>query len=391
MLISCRTMDLFVVILTTLVVATAANNATLYTVEEALEDQYIVVLKPIYTDENVEAIKRMILDDVSGVYFGSSIRHTYTNAIKGFSATLTQRALEKLLSREEIEYITQDGVVRTSSVKSWGLDRIDQRYLPLDGTADFTGDGTGIHAYIIDTGIYPESVYFNGRASVAFDAYREEGAEDYGIDCNGHGTHCAGIIGGDEYGVARGAKLFGVRVLNCKGSGPTSDVIAGIDYVTENGKKPAVASMSLGGFSNKAMDNAVEGLIAAGVTVVVAAGNFDMKACSFSPARVNEAITVGATDIDDVRADFSNYGKCVDIFAPGVNIPSAWIDGTTETRTLSGTSMACPFVAGAVAVALGNARGQTPAELKQEIIEDATENVIKSVKERSPNKLLYVP
>ncbi|XP_787678.4 uncharacterized protein LOC582641 [Strongylocentrotus purpuratus] len=382
-------MKLIVVILTAFVAATTAKNATLYKVEEPSKDQYIVVVKPSYAHNDVEAIKKLILNDVSGIYSGAFIKHTYAKAIKGFSAKLTERAVKKLLTREEIEYITQDGVVRTSGVASWGLDRIDQRELPLDGIANFKGNGSGINAYIIDTGIYPESLYFDGRATPAFDASPKKGA--YGIDCNGHGTHCAGIIGGNTYGVARGVELFGVRVLGCKGSGATSDVIAGIEYVAASGQQPAVASMSLGGFPNKALDNAVQGLIDAGVIVVAAAGNFDMHACKSSPARVTEAITVGATDITDKRADFSNYGKCVDVFAPGVDIPSAWIGGPEETRILSGTSMACPHVAGAAAIALGNTRGQSPTQLKQEIIDNATTDVISKVGQRSPNRLLYVP
>eukprot|EP00057_Strongylocentrotus_purpuratus_P008590 XP_011663064.1 PREDICTED: cuticle-degrading serine protease-like [Strongylocentrotus purpuratus] len=294
-----------------------------------------------------------------------------------------------LLAREEIKYIAQDGVVRTSSVASWGLDRIDQNKLPLDGKADFNGDGTGVNAYIVDTGIYPDSLYFGGRATAAFDAMPRQGA--YGIDCNGHGTHCAGTIGANQFGVAPGVHLFGVRVLDCYGTGATADVIAGLDYVTKSAEQPAVASMSLGGSSNPAIDDAVRGIINAGITVVVAAGNVNDDACSYSPARVEEAITVGATDTNDERASFSNDGKCLDIFAPGVDIPSVWITGPEDTRTLSGTSMACPHVAGAAAISLGNDSGMSPSEVKTKVLDDATSDVVTGISPDSPNRLLYVP
>lgn len=379
-------MKLIVVILSAFVALTTARNATFYTVDEAIEDQYIIVMQAGY---NTASIQKVILQDKSGIFKGASIKYTYTKAISGFSAKLSKMAVEKLLAREDVKYITQDGVVRVSAVASWGLDRTDQRDLPLDGQADFLGDGTGVNVYVIDTGIYPDSLYFGGRATAAFDSDPIEGA--YGIDCQGHGTHCAGTVGADIYGMAPGVNLFGVRVLGCDGSGSNSGVIAGCDYVAKSGVQPAVASMSLGGGSSQAIDDAVQGMIDAGITTVVAAGNSDSNACYYSPARGDNVITVGATQIDDTRSSFSNYGSCVDVFAPGTDIPSAGIRGPEDTRTLSGTSMACPHVTGAVAICLANKPYLTPAELKAKVIEKSTLDLIKDVGNGSPNRLLYVP
>ncbi|XP_072177668.1 extracellular serine proteinase-like [Diadema setosum] len=290
---------------------------------------------------------------------------------------------------EEVSYIEENGLVKSNFVPgSWGIDRVDQRYLPLDGQAEFTGDGSGVSVYVLDTGIYPDNIYFAGRAQVGYDAV---GGGQHGIDCDGHGTHCAGTVGANSYGIAHGAALYGVRVLNCLGSGTNAQVIDGVDWVAANAIKPAVASMSLGGGVSNALDAAVASLVNTGVPVSVSAGNNDADACDASPARSPRAITVGATDSGDKRGSFSAYGTCVDIFAPGVDITSTWYTGVSAINTISGTSMACPHVTGALAIALGNDGSLTPEELRTKIIDDSTKNVVEDPEEGSPNRLLYIP
>ncbi|XP_072177252.1 aqualysin-1-like [Diadema setosum] len=362
-----------------------AYNATLDTTAEAIKHHYIVVLNPEY---DLQVFENTIVGDKSGIFQEAVITWRYT-VINGLSIKLLPHALEKVRVMKAVKYVAEDGIARTFAQASWGLDRVDQRNLPLDGEANFEGNGDGVNVYVVDTGIYPESKYFAGRASVAFDAIGNRDA--YGIDCNGHGTHCAGTVGSDVYGVARGAKIYGVRVLNCYGSGSYSQVIAGVDFVANQGVRPAVASMSIGGPPSRAVDDAVRGLINSGVTAVVAAGNWDMDACYTSPSRVSEAITVGATDINDKRASFSNTGSCVDIFAPGVSIPSAWIGGEEETRTISGTSMACPHVTGAAAIMLGNDNSLTPVDIKNKLLYDSTKQVVEDPGRESPNRMLYIP
>lgn len=371
------------------VYSSAAYNATVHKLDsgEAIEDHYIVVIKQGY---DVETIKKLILTDNAGVFIGSSIKFTYTTALNGFSARLPPKAVEKLRSLEAVKYIDQDRVVKVQGVASWGLDRISQQYLPLDGRRGGSGsDGSGVNVYVIDTGIYPESLYFDQRPEAAFDSVGDGGP--YGIDCQGHGTHCSGTVASNIYGVAPGAKVYGIRVLGCDGSGTTSGVVAGCDFVARSASQPAVVSMSLGSLADRVTDDAVRGIIQSNVSVVVAAGNSDAKACLLSPARVSEAITVGATDWNDARAVFSNYGKCVDIFAPGVDIPSAGINGQEVAKIYSGTSMACPHVTGAVAVALSKDPSLTPAEVKSQILRQATSGVVTDPGKGSPNLLLFQP
>lgn len=350
--------------------------------------QYIVVLKPGF---KADSFVTKIEGQKSSSFANCSFIHVYQHALNGFSAKLTSQALQELLSSEEVSYVEENGVVRAhqaSTPGSWGLDRVDQRELPLDGQAIFTGDGSGVSAYILDTGIYPDNVNFGGRAEVGYDAV---GGAQQGVDCNGHGTHCAGTIGADRYGIARGASLIGVRVLNCMGQGTNFEVIDGVDWVAANAQKPAVASMSLGGGRSRALDDAVTALISSGVLVSVSAGNSDNDACLYSPARVERAVTVGATDIRDVRAYFSNFGTCMDIFAPGVDITSTWISSPSAINTISGTSMSCPHVAGATAIALGNDPSLSPDNLKRKILGDATHDVVQDPQQGSPNLMLYIP
>jgi subtilisin family serine protease len=242
-----------------------------------------------------------------------------------------------------------------------------------------------VTAYIIDTGIKYSHSDFGGRATFGYDAVGSGG-----VDCNGHGTHVAGTVGGTAYGVAKAVKLVGVRVLNCAGSGTNAGVIAGVNWVTQNAKKPAVANMSLGGGVSTALDNAVASSITSGVTYALAAGNSTANACNSSPSRVASAITVGATTSTDAKASYSNYGTCLDIFAPGSSIKSDWYSSDTATNTISGTSMASPHVAGAAALVLAANPSFTPAQVRDNLVNSSTPNKVTSPGTGSPNRLLYV-
>ena len=286
-------------------------------------------------------------------------------------------------------------VTPSTRAASWGLDRIDQRDLPLDGTMDLqaanasAGGGSGVTAYVIDTGVRSDHEQFGGRVASGYTAVSDgNGAED----CNGHGTHVAGTVGGADYGVAPSVSIVPVRVLDCYGSGNLSDVIAGLNWVAANHApgQLAVANMSLGGGYSEALNAAVQSVIDDGVTVVVAAGNDGMDACGNSPASVAAAITVGATDSNDQRAYFSDYGTCVDLFAPGVDIMSSWHDSSTAAETLSGTSMAAPHVAGGVALTLASTRSTSTGEISTSVLGNASNNRVGDARAGSPNRLLYI-
>jgi subtilisin family serine protease len=319
-------------------------------------------------------------------------RHRYSSALKGFAGALSAADLKRLRRDPNVAYIQADRVITISTTQTgatWGLDRVDQRNLPLNGTYTYTPTGAGVTAYIIDTGIRFDHAEFGGRAVTGYDAV-DGGSAD---DCNGHGTHVSGTVGGTTYGVAKAVKLVGVRVLNCSGSGTTSQVVAGIDWVTANHQagQPAVANMSLGGGADTVLDDAVRRSIADGITYAIAAGNSNANACSSSPARVTEAITVGATTNTDARSSFSNYGTCLDLFAPGSSITSAWYTSTTATNTISGTSMATPHVTGVAALYLQGAPTAAPATVRDAIVNTATTNVVTNPGTGSPNRLLYSP
>jgi len=309
----------------------------------------------------------------------------YSNVLNGFAGFLTGDQVCNLKKRGNVLDVEADQIMSIEATQdnaTWGLDRIDQSNLPLNKKYDYVSDGTKVLAYVIDTGILENHSEFTDRNLPGFSAI---GASSNTTDCNGHGTHVAGTIGGTTYGVAQNVSLVPVKVLDCNGSGSTIGVIAGLEWVTKQTARPAVANMSLGGRASTALDSAVSALVASGVTVVVAAGNSRADACKSSPARVPSAITVAASDQNDVFASFSNYGSCVDIIAPGVNITSAWWTGTTATATISGTSMASPHVAGVVARLLSSS--STLAVSKNPVTYSVT-GVVKKIRIGTVNKLL---
>ncbi|QFZ17984.1 S8 family peptidase [Saccharothrix syringae] len=304
--------------------------------------------------------------------FADRTTRTFPGSFRGFTARLTPRQARLLAADPAVEYVEQDQYVHANATQPnapWGLDRIDQRNLPLDTTYGYTTAGRGVTAYVVDTGVRTTHVQFGGRAVHGYDAVDNDFTAQ---DDNGHGTHVAGAIAGSTYGVAKGVRICAVRVLNGTGSGTISGVVAGVTWVTDNAVKPAVANFSLGGSASVALDDAVRRLIASGVTASVTAGGSNTGVANTSPARVVEAVTSGATNQADARAPFSNYGTGVDLFAPGVGITSAWHTSDTATNTLSGTSVATGFVSGVVARYLETAPAATPAQAHAAVVAQAT-------------------
>ena len=357
-----------------------------------IPDCYVVVLKP---DAVVRAgaLKAGVtvsqLAVGAAARFGGRIEHFYETALTGYSICLPEKAAQLLADDPRVELVEQDQVLSTVATQSgatWGIDRIDQRNLPLSGTYTYNFNGAGVHAYIIDTGIRATHQQFGGRVSGGFTAINDGNGTN---DCNGHGTHVSGTVGSATYGVAKGVSLHPVRVLDCTGSGSTSGVIAGVNWVTQNRVLPAVANMSLGGGVSTALDTAVANSIASGVTYAIAAGNSNANACNSSPARVATALTVGSTTTTDARSSFSNFGTCVDVFAPGSSITSTWNTSDTATNTISGTSMATPHVAGVAALYLSQFGNQSAAAVAAGIVGNATTGVVGNPGTGSPNRLLF--
>jgi subtilisin family serine protease len=342
----------------------------------ALPGRYIVVLRP------------GLLASAQGLVGAAQVARTFP-AIAAFSARLSAAQARRLAASPAVAFVEQDRTVRMESTvqhgPSWNLDRIDQRSRTLSRTYRPGADGSSVHAYVIDSGIRTSHVEFGGRASRGADF-----VDGTHRDCNGHGTHVAGTIGGTRYGVAKKVRLVAVRVLNCAGAGTIEGVLNGVNWVTKHAIKPAVANMSLGADRSRALDYAVARSIASGVTYAVAAGNENQNATYSSPAAVPAAITVAATDAHDRRAGFSNFGSLVDLFAPGVSIWSAYSSSNTTIARMSGTSMASPAVAGAAALVLDANPGWSPRTVRDYLVRHATSKRVTRLGRGSPNRLLYL-
>lgn len=368
--------------------APATTNSVLSSSEAKgiIKNQYIVILNKDVGSSNefAQGIAKQ---------HGGKVLQTYDAVLKGFAIYLPDVAgtafVEAMKKNPKVVSVENDTIMKidatTQSNPDWGLDRIDQRNLPLDSAYSYLQTGSGTTAYIVDTGILSTHQQSSGRVLSGYTAISDGNGTS---DCHGHGTHVAGTVGGSTYGVAKNVSLVPIRILGCDGSGASSNVIAGLDWILKNGKKPAVVNMSLGGEANTSLDSAVENLFNNGYVMVVAAGNSNTDACSSSPARVSKAITVAATDSTDTRASYSNYGSCVDIFAPGSQINSSWIGSNTATKVLNGTSMATPHVAGVVAEMLQSTPTATPQTISTNLLNQASSNVVKNPS-GSPNRLLY--
>ncbi|MER6347454.1 S8 family peptidase [Streptomyces sp. NPDC001595] len=350
----------------------------------AIKDSYVVTLKKGAGFKAASGEGKNLIKE-----YGGSVKKTFGSALNGYTATLSETEAKRLAADPAVASVEQNQRVQVAATQSnapWGLDRIDQTSLPLSGTYTYPDSaGTGVTAYVIDTGVRITHSQISGRA---FNGYDAVDGDTTAQDGNGHGTHVATTIAGSTYGVAKKAKIVAVRVLNNSGSGTTAGVIAGVDWVTANHSGPSVANLSLGGGVSTALDTAVRNSIASGVTYAVAAGNSNANASSYSPARVTEAITVGATTSTDARASYSNYGSVLDIFAPGSSITAGWHTSDTATNTISGTSMATPHVAGAAAVYLANHTSATPAQVAAALVAGATTGKVTSPGTGSPNRLL---
>jgi subtilisin family serine protease len=346
-----------------------------------IEGHYIVVLKEGADPRSVAAVAK------------ADPRHVYTAALNGFAAELNQGQLNALQNNPSVDYIEQDQVVEPTATQSnatWGIDRIDQRSLPRSGTYTYTATASTIRAYIIDTGVratHSEFIRSDGTTR-AQNNYNATG-DGKNYDCNGHGTHVAGTVGGKTYGVAKAVLIRAIKVFTCTGGSANSTIIAGIDWTTSNHIKPAVANLSLGGGASQATDDAVNRLSNAGVFVAVAAGNDNVDACNVSPARASTVTTVASSTSSDAKSSFSNWGSCVELYAPGSSITSAWYTGDTATNTISGTSMASPHVAGVGALYKATYGDASYSTIRTWLINNSTTGVITGNVTGTPNRLLF--
>jgi subtilisin family serine protease len=377
--------------LVVLLIAAAPSSAS--DAQDPVLASYIVVLKPDAARSAIAApsarpLVAAVAQEMSRAH-GGAVTSVYQYALKGFAVQLSADQAASLTNDARVAYVEPDQVYTTLATQTpatWGLDRVDQRDLPLNNTYTYNQTGQGVQAYIIDTGIRASHQEFGGRIGNGFTSINDGNGTN---DCNGHGTHVAGTTGGTTYGLAKQVTLHAVRVLDCSGSGSTTGVIAGVDWVTQNHGSPAVANMSLGGGVSTALDQAVANSISSGVSYAIAAGNSNANACNSSPARVASANTVGATTNTDARSSFSNFGTCVDIFAPGSNITSSWNTSDSATNTISGTSMATPHVTGALALYLQTNPTASPSTATQALINNSTPNKVTNPGTGSPNRLLF--
>jgi subtilisin family serine protease len=348
---------------------------------EPIDGQYIVVMREELPEAAADAAEEASEAPVVARFRGR---------MRGFAARMNAGRARAIAARSDVAYVEQDQMMypdATQSPATWGIDRIDQRNLPLNNSYSYTNTGSGVHAYIIDTGILGGHAEFTGRVGASQD-FVGDGRTAL-QDCNGHGTHVSGTVGGTTYGVAKQVTLHAARVFSCSGGSANSTIINAVNWVAANAIKPAVANMSLGGGASQALDDAVTAAINSGVTFAVAAGNSNRDACGYSPARAPAAITVGATTSTDARASYSNYGRCLDIFAPGSAITSAWYTSTSATNTISGTSMATPHVAGVAALYLQGNPTASAATVRNALVSNGTTGVVGSAGRRSPNVFLF--